>query len=71
MTITFGLSNELVTKIKPDVEGLFVYLDHNKVILKNIKDIKLMYQLRKQLIERLIKFSVYDAIDVRDYLNNP
>lgn len=35
MTITFGLSNDLVSKIKPDVDGLFVYLDYNKVILKN------------------------------------
>ena len=31
MTITFGLSNQLVKKIKPEIDGLFVFLDKNKV----------------------------------------
>jgi nucleoside recognition membrane protein YjiH len=31
MTITYGLSNQLATKVKPDVEGLFVFLDYNRV----------------------------------------
>jgi len=31
MTITFGLSNDLVNKIRPNVDGLFVYLDQNRV----------------------------------------
>lgn len=30
-----------------------------------------MYHLRKQLVQRLSAFNVYDPIDVRDYLNNP
>lgn len=30
-----------------------------------------MPNLRKQLIERLRNYTVYDKIDVRDYLDNP
>lgn len=50
MTITFGLSNALVNKIKPSVDGLFVFIDKNRVELRNNPEIKLSVHLRKQLI---------------------
>jgi len=31
----------------------------------------MMPNLRRQLVNRLMTFNVYDYIDVRDYLNNP
>lgn len=71
MTIVFGISNSLAQKVKSQVDGLFVYLDKNRVELRNSEQLNFSINLRKQLIERLKQFSVYDFIDVRDYLNNP
>ena len=72
MTTIFGINTYQAERIEKSVEGLYVYLDGNKVVDRTEEKMpKMPKTLRCGLIKKLSKFEVYDEIDSRDYVKNP